>query len=104
MDREQLIAELRDIADQERAYLADVTGEEAGYIADVLCAAADMLEQQDAQWVYESDRINHWHCSRCRYVTGVAGLMDNYCPHCGAKMQEMTLQRVRKEMAGFETD
>lgn len=98
MDREQLIAELRDIADQERAYLADVTGEEAGYIADVLCAAADMLEQQDTHWVYEPDRTNHWHCSGCGYVTGISGLMDNYCPRCGAKMRKKDREELRKEV------
>lgn len=39
-------------------------------------------------WVEEPDRENHWHCSRCKTVQGMACLNMEYCPHCGAKMAE----------------
>lgn len=106
MDRERLIAELRDIACQEREYLADVTGEEAGYIAEVLYVAADMLEQEpkDAHWVCEPDRRQHWHCSECGYVTGPAGLMGNYCPECGAKVQKKSHSQLMVELSRGVTD
>lgn len=39
------------------------------------------------EWVYDEDRINHWHCSVCGHTIGVAGIMeDEYCPHCGSLM------------------
>jgi len=89
-----------------KSILKDVTGEEAGYIADVLDAAVDIPEQElnDTQWVYEPDRTNHWHCSGCGYVTGVSGLMGNYCPHCGAKMRKKDREELRKEVQRDATD
>lgn len=39
------------------------------------------------EWVYDEDRINHWHCSVCGHIIGIAGIMeDEYCPHCGSPM------------------
>ena len=52
------------------------------------------------QWVHEPDRTNHWHCSGCGYVTGLAGLMGNFCPNCGAKVQKKTEAELRAEVSG----
>lgn len=52
------------------------------------------------QWVHEPDRTNHWHCSGCGYVTGLAGLMCNFCPNCGAKVQKKTEAELRAEVSG----
>lgn len=57
-------------------------------------------EPKHTQWVYEPDRTNHWHCSGCGYVTGLAGLMGNFCPNCGAKVQKKTEEELRKEVSG----
>lgn len=40
-----------------------------------------------ARWVEEEDRINHWHCGECGFVTGRAYRFYTYCPNCGAKME-----------------
>lgn len=39
-------------------------------------------------WVQEPDRENHWHCSQCGAVQGMACLAMKYCPECGAKMED----------------
>ena len=41
-----------------------------------------------AFWVHETDRTNHWHCSNCGRVQGVASIAMKYCPKCGAQMYE----------------
>lgn len=49
--------------------------------------AADVAPVVHARWVREVDRQNHWHCSACKYVAGVAmRIGSNYCPNCGAIM------------------
>lgn len=57
-------------------------------------------EPKHTQWVHEPDRTNHWHCSGCGYVTGLAGLMGNFCPNCGAKVQKKTEEELLKEVSG----
>lgn len=39
-----------------------------------------------ASWVKEEDRYNHWHCSKCKTVQGIACIDMKYCPYCGAKI------------------
>ena len=94
MQRERVIAELKDIAYREREYLAEVTGEEPGYIAEVLYIAAEMLERQKGHWIHESDRARHWACSVCGNVVGLAGLMGNYCENCGAEMEKIPIDEI----------
>lgn len=59
-------------------------------IGKVLRDAIALLKAQEtrtrAEWVKETDRMNHWHCSRCGYVEGVHTAVCKYCPNCGAKM------------------
>lgn len=94
MQRERVIAELKDIAYREREYLAEVTGEEPGYIAEVLYIAAEMLEPKKGHWITEKDRTYHWSCSNCGNVVGLAGLMGNYCENCGAEMEKLPIDQI----------
>lgn len=43
--------------------------------------------QETARWIEEPDRENQWHCSKCRYVIGLAGRAFKYCPECGTEME-----------------
>ena len=45
-------------------------------------------ETKDAVWVNEADRENHWHCSNCGHVEGLAHKLMNYCPNCGCAITE----------------
>jgi len=45
------------------------------------------MEQKEAEWIEESDRVNHWHCSSCGFVEGWRCTIEKYCPMCGAKMR-----------------
>lgn len=94
MQRERVIAELKDIAYREREYLAEVTGEEPGYIAEVLYIAAEMLELKKGHWIQEKDRTYHWSCSNCGDVVGLAGVMGNYCEKCGAQMEKLPVDQI----------
>ena len=64
----------------------------ADWTADDLAAQIETAPAVDAapvvhgSWVKETDRTNHWHCSRCNSVWGQSHAFFNYCPHCGAKM------------------
>ena len=48
-------------------------------------------EPKKGKWIEEDDDIIHGHCSSCGWAsvwqqTDVFGM--NYCPNCGAKMEE----------------
>ena len=60
----------------------------ASAIAAVGEVVRDMpTENRYAHWVEETDRTNHWHCSACGKVQGVACMAMNFCPECGAEMR-----------------
>ena len=40
------------------------------------------------EWVEEPDRVEHYHCSNCGVVWGIAAKAMKYCPNCGAKNVE----------------
>lgn len=42
----------------------------------------------NAFWIEEPDRVNHWHCSNCGLVVGMACMAYKYCYNCGARMAE----------------
>ena len=47
---------------------------------------ADVRENVHGEWIEETDRHLHWHCSHCGYVIGVLKMDSDYCPHCGSQM------------------
>lgn len=46
----------------------------------------DAAPVKHGEWVEEEDRVNHWHCSECGSVWGLAHKVMKHCPNCGAKM------------------
>ena len=49
---------------------------------------SDMVAVVHGWWIEETDRTNHWHCSACGKVQGVACMAMKFCPECGASMAE----------------
>ena len=49
------------------------------------------------EWVEEPDRVNHYHCSNCGVVWGVAAKAMKYCPNCAAKMMNSPMWDVDGE-------
>lgn len=58
-------------------------------LADI--PAADVAPVVHGRWAYHND-INFWQCSVCGVNAPMLGnlmqLKTNYCPNCGAKMDE----------------
>lgn len=50
--------------------------------------AADFVEVRHGHWVYHRGAIGYHDCSVCGTVISQTQLARNYCPHCGAKMDE----------------
>lgn len=38
------------------------------------------------EWIPETDRHYHWHCSECGYVIGAMRMDADFCLKCGADM------------------
>ena len=52
-------------------------------------AAADVAPVRHGYWVKEKrDVLIHWHCSACKECYYLDTPNAEYCPHCGAKMDE----------------
>ena len=46
-----------------------------------------LIEQKHGRWIHKDNFIGKYlMCSECSHVTGMKG---NYCPNCGAKMNEV---------------
>lgn len=46
-----------------------------------------LIEVKHGRWIYKDNFIGKYlMCSECSHVTG---RKSNYCPHCGAKMDEV---------------
>lgn len=59
---------------------------EAGY-----APAADVQEVKHAIWFRDPAKRNSWCCSRCgKFAMSDCHMwiLTNYCPHCGAKMED----------------
>ena len=57
--------------------------------ADVRLPAADVAPVRHGYWVKEKrDVLIHWHCSACKECFYLDKPNAEYCPHCGAKMDE----------------
>ena len=51
--------------------------------------SADVSPVRHGRWVKEkTDVLIHWHCSACRECYYLDMPNSEYCPHCGAKMDE----------------
>ncbi len=55
-------------------------------IAKLKRLSSEYMPVVHSKWVKEEDRFNHWHCSECRWVTGLACRFFRYCPNCAAIM------------------
>ena len=50
---------------------------------------ADVAPVRHGRWVKEkTDVLIHWHCSACEECFFLDKPNSEYCPHCGAKMDE----------------
>ena len=53
--------------------------------------AADVQEVKHAIWFRDPAKRNSWCCSRCgKFAMSDCHMwiLTNYCPHCGAKMED----------------
>ena len=48
--------------------------------------AADARPVKRGEWIPETDRHYHWHCSECGYVIGAMRMDADFCLKCGADM------------------
>ena len=56
--------------------------------------AVDAAPVVQGEWVEESDRRGHYHCSNCGVVWGVYAKAMKYCPNCAAKMMNSPMWDV----------
>lgn len=56
--------------------------------------AVDAAPVVHGKWVEESDRVWHYHCSKCGVVWGIAAKAMKYCPNCAAKMMNSPIWEV----------
>ena len=61
--------------------------------------AVDAAPVVHAEWIEESDREGHYHCSNCGVVWGVSAMAMKYCPNCTAKMTNSPLWDMEDEAA-----
>ena len=48
--------------------------------------AANVRPVKRGEWIPETDRHYHWHCSECGYVIGAIRMDADFCLKCGADM------------------
>ena len=69
--------------------LEDFCVNESFYDALQTMPAADVSPVRHGRWVKEkTDVLIHWHCSACEECFFLDKPNSEYCPHCGAKMDE----------------
>ena len=71
-------------------YLDDYAkGFQAALLAVMSIPTADVAPVRHGYWVKEKrDVLIHWHCSVCKECYFLEEPNAEYCPHCGAKMDE----------------
>ena len=71
-------------------YLDDYAkGFQAALLAVMSIPTADVSPVRHGYWVKEKrDVLLHWHCSACKECYYLDMPNAEYCPHCGAKMDE----------------
>ena len=69
--------------------LEDFCVNESFYDALQTIPTADVSPVRHGYWVKEKrDVLIHWHCSACKECFYLDMPNAEYCPHCGAKMDE----------------
>ena len=69
--------------------LEDFCVNESFYDALQTIPTADVSPVRHGYWVKEKrDVLIHWHCSACKECYYLDKPNAEYCPHCGAKMDE----------------
>ena len=69
--------------------LEDFCVNESFYDALQTIPTADVAPVRHGYWVKEKrDVLIHWHCSACKECFYLDEPNAEYCPHCGAKMDE----------------
>ena len=69
--------------------LEDFCVNESFYEALQTIPSADVAPARHGYWVKEKrDVLIHWHCSACKECYYLDTPNAEYCPHCGAKMDE----------------
>ena len=56
------------------------------YYAKYMVASAPTIERKTGKWI--PFNIPWYQCSECGAVRKHVAFMENYCPNCGARMQE----------------
>ena len=71
-------------------YLDDYAkGFQAALLAVMSIPTADVAPVRHGYWCKEKrDVLIHWHCSACKECFYLDKPNAEYCPHCGAKMDE----------------
>lgn len=88
IDREALIAEFDRLGSGEHSLVERVFSDRVRTIVAVI-PAADVAHVVHAQWI---KRVNKYQCTHCKILMSIDGTpkenLLNYCPYCGAKMDE----------------
>ena len=90
IDREALIAEFKRMKLGENSFIERVFADGVYAIIEQF-PAADVIPVVHGRWIHDGHRINggiDWcHCSECGKSDNFCA-RTNYCPNCGAKMDE----------------
>ena len=85
IDADLILPEMESKFDMQELYLPANFQE---FIVDEI-PTADVAPVRHGYWVKEKrDVLIHWHCSACKECYYLDTPNAEYCPHCGAKMDE----------------
>ena len=85
IDADLILPEMESKFDMQELYLPANFQE---FIVDEI-PTADVSPVRHGYWVKEKrDVLIHWHCSACKECFYLDEPNAEYCPHCGAKMDE----------------
>ena len=85
IDADLILPEMESKFDMQELYLPVHFQE---FIVDEI-PTADVAPVRHGYWVKEKrDVLIHWHCSACKECYYLDMPNAEYCPHCGAKMDE----------------
>ena len=85
IDADLILPEMESKLDMQELYLPIHFQD---FIVDEI-PSADVSPVRHGRWVKEkTDVLIHWHCSACEECFFLDKPNSEYCPHCGAKMDE----------------